>query len=171
MTNDFSGIEEFVAKIAVVGAGGQGSNLINRLYNGGLKSATTIAINTDANHLKIITAHRKILIGKQLTRGLGAGGFPEIGAKAADASKADIQDAIAGYDLVFLAAGMGGGTGAGALPLVAQLAREQGSTVVAFVTYPFSLERSRKAKADWSLEQLTKNADTTVVIENDKVLG
>ncbi len=165
------GDDDYQAKLAIVGLGGAGSNLINRMYNGGIKSATTIALNTDAKHLNMIGAHKKILMGREITHGLGAGGFPEVGMKCADASKKEIQDALNGYDLVFLAAGMGGGTGGGSIPLVAQMAREQGSLVVAFVTYPFSLERSRKLKADWGLEQLVKNADTTVVIANDKVLG
>ncbi|MGC8649093.1 MAG: cell division protein FtsZ [Candidatus Micrarchaeia archaeon] len=162
--------EEFVAKLAIIGLGGMGSNLVNRLYNSGIKSATTIALNTDAKHLNIINAHKKILIGKELTKGLGAGGYPEIGQKCAEASKEEIMNAISGYDMIFLAAGMGGGTGGGAIPTVAQMAREQGSLVVAFVTYPFSLERSRKQKADWGIQQLIKNADTTIIIENDRLL-
>ena len=163
--------DEFAAKMAIVGLGGAGSNLINRIYTGGIKSATTIALNTDAKHLNMIKAHKKILMGKEITRGLGAGGFPEMGAKCADASRPEIMKAIEGYDVVFMAAGMGGGTGGGSIPLVAQMAREQGSLVVAFVTYPFSLERSRKQKADWGIQQLTKNADTTIIIENDKLLS
>lgn len=163
--------DSFTARLAVVGLGGAGSNLINRLYNSGIKSATTVALNTDAKHLNMINANKKILIGREITRGLGAGGFPEVGAKCAEASKREIMDAIGGYDMVFLAAGMGGGTGGGSVPLVAQMAREQGSLVVAFVTYPFSLERSRKQKADWGIQQLTKNADTTIIIENDRLLS
>jgi cell division protein FtsZ len=163
--------EDFTAKLAVVGAGGQGCNLVNRLYTNGLKSATTIALNTDANHLKIVKAHKKLLIGGALTRGLGAGGFPEVGAKAADASRDDIRKAIAGNNMVFIAAGMGGGTGGGSAPVIAEIAKEEGALVVAFVTYPFALERSRKKKADWSIEQLTKHADTTVIIENDRLLS
>lgn len=161
----------FVARLAVVGVGGQGCNLINRLYNNGMKSAHTIALNTDAKHLNMINANKKMLIGKEMTRGMGAGGFPEVGMKAADMSRDEIRKAIEGYDMVFVAAGMGGGTGGGGAPIVAQVAREQGALVVAFVTYPFSLERSRKAKADWSLEQLGKNADTTVVIDNERLLS
>ena len=163
--------EEFTAKIVVVGVGGQGSNLVNRLYNNGIKSATTVAINTDAKHLNIIHADKRLLIGKDMTHGLGAGGFPEVAMKCAEADKDKILEAISGYDMVFIAAGMGGGTGGGAAPFIAQLSKEQGSLVVAFVTYPFALERSRKAKADWSLEQLRKNADTTIVIENDRLLS
>ncbi|MCL4373461.1 MAG: cell division protein FtsZ [Candidatus Marsarchaeota archaeon] len=169
--NGMEGDEDFTPKIAVVGAGGMGSNLVNRLHASGIKSAVTIAINTDANHLNIIRADKKVLIGKELTRGLGAGGFPEVGAKAADASREDILKAVEGYNMIFIAAGMGGGTGGGAAPIIAQLAKESGALVVAFVSYPFSLERSRKQKADWSLEQLSKNADSTIVIENDRLLS
>lgn len=163
--------EDFTAKLAIVGAGGQGCNLVNRLYVNGMKSAYTIALNTDANHLKIVQAHKKLLIGGVLTRGLGAGGFPEVGAKAADVSREEIRKAIEGYNLVFIAAGMGGGTGGGSAPIIAEIARDEGALVVAFVTYPFALERSRKKKADWSIEQLSKQADTTVIIENDRLLS
>ena len=163
--------EDFVAKLAVVGAGGQGCNLVNRLFVNGLKSATTIALNTDANHLNMIKAHHKLLIGKQLTRGLGAGGYPEVGFKAAEASRDEIRKAVSGYNLVFVAAGMGGGTGGGAAPVIAEIAKDEGALVVAFVTYPFALERSRRKKADWSIEQLSKHADTTVIIENDRLLS
>jgi len=170
MTNNFEN-EDFVPKLTVVGCGGQGCNLINRLYTQGIKSATTVALNTDAKHLSIVSAHQKLLIGKQLTRGLGAGGFPEIGMKAADASRDEIRKAVTGNNIVFIAAGMGGGTGGGSAPVVAEIAREEGALVVAFVTYPFALERSRKKKADWSIDQLSKQADTTVIIENDRLLS
>ncbi len=163
--------DEFTARIAVVGAGGQGSNLVNKLFSKGIKSATTIAVNTDAKHLNMINADKKLLIGKEITHGLGAGGYPEVAAKAADASRNEIAEAISGYDMIFLCAGMGGGTGTGSAPIIAQLAREQGSLVVAFVTYPFSLERIRKQKADWGLQQLYKNADSTIVLENDRLLS
>ncbi|HUC39052.1 MAG TPA: cell division protein FtsZ [Candidatus Acidoferrum sp.] len=163
--------DEFVAKLAVVGVGGQGTNLVNRLHTQGIRSAATVSLNTDAKHLSIVSADKKILIGKQITHGLGAGGFPEVAEKCADASKDEILKAIEGYDMVFVAAGMGGGTGGGAAPVVARLAKETGALVVAFVTYPFALERSRKNKADWSLQQLNKYADTTIVIENDRVLS
>ncbi len=170
MLGNHSG-EEFVAKLAVVGVGGQGCNLVNRLYKNGIRSADTLLLNTDAKHLGIVNGDKKILIGKDITHGLGAGGFPEVAEKCAEASKNEIAEAIEGYDMVFVAAGMGGGTGGGAAPVVAKIAKEQGALVVAFVTYPFSLERSRKNKADWSLQQLGKHADTTVVIENDRVLS
>jgi cell division protein FtsZ len=162
--------EGYVPKLAVAGLGGQGCNLVNRLYNTGIKSAVTVAMNTDGKHLHMVNAHRKILLGKEVTRGLGAGGFPEMGAKAAELSANEIRESIAGCNIVFLCAGMGGGTGGGSAPVVAEIAKREGALVVAFVTYPFSLERSRKNKADWGIAQLTKAADTTIVIENDKVL-
>ncbi len=163
--------ESFSPKTLVVGVGGQGSNLVNRLNSYGLQSAHTVALNTDLAHLNIIKAHKKILIGKDLTRGLGAGGFPEVAARCAEASRREIEEAVSGYDLVFIAAGMGGGTGTGASPVVAELAKAQGSTVIAAVTYPFALERSRKFKADAGIAEMSKHADAVMVIENDKLLG
>ncbi len=161
----------FTPRVAVVGVGGQGSNLVNRLFSYGIKSADTIAVNTDVGHLNMVKATKKLLIGKSITNGLGAGGFPEVAAKCADVSRSELQTALEGYNLVFVAAGMGGGTGTGAAPTVAKVAREAGATVIATVTYPFSLERSRRLKADWGLEQLNKEADCTIVIENDKLLS
>ncbi|MDE1824599.1 MAG: cell division protein FtsZ [Candidatus Micrarchaeota archaeon] len=163
--------DAFSPKIAVVGVGGQGSNLVNRLFGYGIKSADTIAVNTDLGHLNMIKANKKILIGKEITNGLGAGGFPEVAAKCADISRGELEKALEGYNLVFVAAGMGGGTGTGAAPMVAKVAREMGATVVGTVTFPFALERSRKQKAEWGLEQLTKEADSVIVIENDKLLS
>ncbi len=163
--------DAFSPKVAVVGVGGQGSNLVNRLANSGIKSADTIAINTDMAHLNIVKATKKLLIGKEITKGLGAGGFPEVAAKCADVSRAEIQAALEGYNLVFVAGGMGGGTGTGASPIVAKIAREQGATVIATVTYPFALERSRKVKAEWGIQTLSKEADCVIVIENDKLLS
>jgi cell division protein FtsZ len=161
----------FTPRIAVVGVGGQGSNLVTRLFNSGIKSATTIAMNTDQAHLNITKAHKKLLIGKEITNGLGAGGFPEVAAKCADASRGEIEKALEGYDLVFICAGMGGGTGTGAAPVVARVAKEQGATIIGAVTYPFALERSRKLKAEWGIEQLMKEADSIITIENDKLLS
>ncbi len=171
MNFDMDEMDLFKARIAVVGAGGQGSNLVNRLYNNGLKSATTIAVNTDAKHLNMIKADKKLLIGKEITKGLGAGGFPEVGMKCAEASQNEILEAIKGYDMIFVSAGMGGGTGGGSAPVVAKLAKEEGALVVGFVTWPFALERSRKAKAEWSLEQLGRHTDTTIIVENDRLLS
>ncbi|MEM3841178.1 MAG: cell division protein FtsZ [Candidatus Micrarchaeaceae archaeon] len=166
--DDFSAME---SNFAVVGVGGRGSNLIHRLSMKGIKSADTIAVNTDAKHLNMITSQKKLLIGKEITRGLGAGGFPEVAAKCADASNTEITEMLSKYDLIFLAAGLGGGTGSGAGPAIARMAKEMGILVVSFVTYPFAIERSRMVKADWALEEFTKNSDTTIVIENDKLLS
>ncbi|MGC8568252.1 MAG: cell division protein FtsZ [Candidatus Micrarchaeia archaeon] len=163
--------DDFSVNIGIVGAGGMGTNLVNRIATAGIKSATTVAVNTDAKHLSMIKADKKILIGKDLTKGLGAGGYPELGAKAADVSREEIADAIKDFNLIFLSVGLGGGTGTGAAPIIAQIARDQGALVIGFATYPFSLERSRKNKADWGLEQLTKNADTTIIVENDRLLS
>lgn len=163
--------DAFTPKIAVVGVGGQGSNLVNRLFGYGIKSADTIAVNTDLGHLNMIKANKKILIGKEITNGLGAGGFPEVAAKCADVSRGELEQALEGYNLVFVAAGMGGGTGTGAASVVAKVAREMGATVVGTVTFPFALERSRKQKAEWGLDKLTKEADSVIVIENDKLLS
>jgi len=163
--------DQYTPKIAVVGAGGQGSNLVNRLFVNGIQSATTIAMNTDVGHLNMIKAHKKLLLGKDITQGLGAGGYPEVAAKAAEVSRNEIDAALEGYDLVFICAGMGGGTGTGSAPIIAKIARERGATVIATVTFPFALERSRKQKAEWGLEQLNKQADCTIVVENDKLLS
>lgn len=162
--------DSFTPRVAVVGVGGQGSNLVNRLFVNGIKSAATIAINTDLAHLNVVKAHKKVLIGREITNGLGAGGFPEVAAKCADASRGDIEKVLEGYNLVFVAAGMGGGTGTGASPVVAKAAKELGATVIATVTFPFELERSRKLKAEWGVQQLSKEADAVIVVENQKLL-
>ena len=162
--------DAFTPRVAVVGVGGQGSNLVNRLYVNGIKSAQTIAVNTDLAHLNLIKAHKKVLIGREITNGLGAGGFPEVAAKCADVSRPDLEKVLEGYNLVFIAAGMGGGTGTGASGTVAKVAKEMGATVIATVTFPFSLERSRKQKAEWGIQQLQKEADAVIVIENEKLL-
>lgn len=162
--------DAFTPRVAVVGVGGQGSNLVSRLYSNGIKSAVTVAINTDLAHLNVIKAHKKVLIGKEITNGLGAGGFPEVAAKCADVSRPDLEKILEGYNLVFIAAGMGGGTGTGAAPTVARIAKEMGATVVATVTFPFELERSRKVKAEWGVQQLSKEADSVIVVENQKLL-
>lgn len=160
----------FRARIAVVGVGGMGSNLVNRVTNMDLKTADTIAINTDAKHLSIIKASKKVLIGKDITRGLGAGGFPEVAEKAAEISQREIEEALKDYNLVFIAYGAGGGTGGGAAPIVARIAKEQGATVIGFVTYPFRLEKVRTKNADASISKFVKNADATIIIENERLL-
>mgnify|MGYP001216118980 CR=1 FL=1 len=159
-------------RIVVGGVGGGGCNTVNRLARMGIRGAELIAFNTDKRHLGIINeAAKKVLIGAQLTKGLGAGGYPDIGMKSADASRPELERLLSGTDLLFLAAGMGGGTGTGAAPVIADVAAKQGSLVVAMVTYPFALERNRLRTAEEGLENLRRNADTVVVIENNRLVG
>ncbi|OIO24437.1 cell division protein FtsZ [Candidatus Micrarchaeota archaeon CG1_02_55_22] len=163
--------EEQKVRIAVVGVGGAGTNTVNRLKTMGIQSASTIAINTDANHLKMISADKRVLIGSKMTRGLGAGGFPEIGMKAAESSADELRKMLENTELVFITAGMGGGTGTGAAPVIARLAKEAGAITVGMVTYPFALERARLEKADWGLDALRDNCDTVVVIDNNRLVS
>jgi cell division protein FtsZ len=156
-------------RISVVGVGGAGCNCINRVYGGGIKSAKTIAVNTDGKHLNMVGAHKKILIGKTITRGLGAGGDVSVAAKCADVDRDLLKKEIGENELVFLCAGMGGGTGGGASAKIAQIAKEQGAIVVAMVTYPFALERVRIKKAQKSLNGLVDICDTVVVIDNNRL--
>ena len=158
-------------KILVVGCGGGGCNTVSRISKMGIKSADTVAINTDLTHLRVTEANRKILIGQSITRGLGAGGYPEVAAKCAEMSKDKIAEAVEGSHLVFLTAGMGGGTGTGSAPIVARAAKEQGAIVVGMVTYPFNIERARLDKAKWGLQQLRKACDTVVVVDNNRLLA
>jgi cell division protein FtsZ len=170
---EFDNIESFEshkARIVVVGAGGAGCNTITRLTEIGISGATTIAVNTDAKHLGITKAHKKILIGKQLTKGLGAGGYPEIGKQAALESKNDLKAVLADTDLVFLTCGLGGGTGTGSLPVIAKIAKEAGAITIAATTLPFKLEGARIAKAEEGLAALRQVCDTVIVIENQKLL-
>ncbi len=157
-------------KISVVGCGGAGTNTVSRLHQMGLKSAETIAINTDANHLKLVEADRKLLIGSSITKGLGAGGFPEVGMKCAEQARGKLAEILSGSELVFITAGMGGGTGTGAAPVVAQVAKENGALTVGVVTFPFALERARLDKADWGLEALAAICDTVVIIDNNRLV-
>ncbi len=158
-------------RIAVIGVGGAGCNCVNRMMKAGLKSATAIAINTDAKHLRVTDAHKKILIGKNITRGLGAGGNPEISKKCAEADFEMLKNEIGENELVFIVAGMGGGTGTGAMPVIARVAKEQGAIVVAMVTYPFNIERIRLKTAQRGIRELTAVADTVVVIDNNRLLA
>jgi len=157
-------------QIKVVGVGGAGTNTITRLHKMGLQSAETIAINTDQNHLRIVEADKRLLIGASLTRGLGAGGFPEIGMKAAEQARDKLGEAIGNAELVFITAGLGGGTGTGASPVIADIAKKNGAIVVAMVSYPFALERARLDKADWGLEALREACDTVVIIDNNRLV-
>ena len=156
-------------RISVIGVGGAGCNCVNRIANSGIKSARTVAINTDGKHLNMINAGKKILIGKVITRGLGAGGNMDLAKKCADADREMLKREIGENELVFLSAGMGGGTGGGAAPVIAEIARQQGAIVVAMVTYPFALERVRLRKAQEAIQNLVRQCDTVVVIDNNRL--
>jgi cell division protein FtsZ len=164
-------MEDFgTPRIVVVGCGGGGNNTVTRLYNIGVSGAETIAINTDKIHLDIIQADKKILIGKSITRGLGAGGFPEIGRRAAELARGTLEDVLKNANLVFITAGMGGGTGTGVAPVVAQVAKDQGAIVIGMVTSPFKVERARMVKAEEGLDDLRNCADTVIVLDNNRLL-
>jgi len=166
----FSGSSEEI-KIVTVGVGGGGNNTINRLVRAGVKGTDLIAINTDQQHLNSISEKsKKVLIGKNLTRGLGAGGYPEVGAKAAEMDRQLIEDALAGSHLAFICAGMGGGTGTGASPVVADIAKQQGAITVAMVTYPFNLERARRKKADEGISRLREICDSVIIVDNNRLV-
>lgn len=158
------------ANIKVMGSGGAGCNMVNWLYKKGIKGAEIIACNTDQQHLNITEADRKFLIGKDLTRGLGCGGYPERGAEAAQESMSTIKEAVKGADMVFVCGGMGGGTGTGSCPVIAQVARDTGAIVIGTVTMPFSIERARVDKAEFGLKQLRKVSDTVIVIDNNRLV-
>jgi len=169
--NDNFDIEEFgMPKIVVVGCGGSGNNTVNRLENIGVDGVTTIAVNTDKQHLLMVKADKKVLIGRSLTKGLGAGGYPEIGRKAAELARGTLEELLSNADMVFVCAGMGGGTGTGSAPVVAEVAKKQGAIVIGMVQTPFRVERARIIKAEEGLDELRKNADTVVVLDNNKLL-
>ncbi|MEM4195341.1 MAG: cell division protein FtsZ [Candidatus Anstonellales archaeon] len=157
-------------RIAVIGVGGAGSNAVSRLKKAGIESARTIAVNTDARHLKFIHADEKILIGKKITKGLGAGGMPDVAKKCAEEDRKLISERIGDNELVFICAGMGGGTGTGAAPIVADVAKEKGAIVIGMVTYPFALERSRIKTAQMGIKKLMGVCDTVVVIDNNRLV-
>ncbi len=159
------------ASIRVIGVGGAGSNAVNRMIAEGVKSVEFIAVNTDNQALSLSDAPVRVRIGDKLTRGLGAGGFPDQGEKAAGESINEIQAVLQGADMVFVTAGMGGGTGTGAAPVVARAAREMGALTIGVVTRPFHFEGSRRAlSAERGIEQLQQHVDTLIVIPNDRLL-
>ncbi len=168
-------LEEFLtrhtASIKVVGCGGGGNNTVTRISEIGVVGAETIAINTDAQDLLYTTADKKILIGKQLTQGLGAGANPKLGEEAARETEAEIKASLQGADMVFVTCGLGGGTGTGSAPVIADLAKKMGALVVGIVTLPFSMEGNRRYEnALMGLEKLEAIVDTLIVIPNDKLL-
>lgn len=168
-------LEEFIGKqkahIKVVGCGGGGNNTIERIAEVGIEGVETVAINTDAQDLLYTTADKKILIGKDTTRGLGAGSYPEVGEEAARENEHDIRLAVQGSDMIFITCGLGGGTGTGSAPIVAEVAKKTGALTIAIVTIPFTMEgHKRYSNALWGLERLEHVVDTLIVVPNDKLL-
>jgi len=167
---EFDAVEN-AADIKVIGVGGGGSNAINRMIDSGLPGVEFIVANTDAQALVVSDAKLRIQIGAKLTKGLGAGANYEIGKKAAEEDRDKIAEAIAGADMVFITAGMGGGTGTGASPVIAEVAKEQGALTVAVVTKPFSFEgRKRMAQAEIGIKNLREKVDSLIIIPNDRLL-
>ena len=158
------------ARMVVVGCGGAGQNMVDWLHQKGIQGAEIVAVNTDLQDLKLKNADKKILVGKEVTKGLGAGGDPEKGASAAQESVQEIKEALNGADMVFICAGMGGGTGTGIGPAVAKIARDMGAIVIGVVTMPFSIERARIDKAEFGLQKLRNTSDTVVVIDNNRLV-
>ena len=160
-----------MATIKVVGVGGAGNNGVNRMVENGLKSVEFISVNTDRQQLNVSKANKKIQIGEKLTRGLGAGANPEVGKCSAEESKTEIAEALKGADMVFVTAGMGGGTGTGAAPIVAEVSKEMGILTVGVVTKPFPFEGKRRMmQAESGIEELRQNVDTLIIIPNEKLL-
>jgi cell division protein FtsZ len=163
---------ETAARIKVIGVGGSGCNAINHMINAKVKSVEFIVMNTDVQDLHKSSAEKKIHLGKNLTKGLGAGMNPEVGMRAAEETKAEVQDAVKGADMVFIACGMGGGTGTGGAPVVARAAKEQGILTVAVVTKPFFFEGNQRMRiADKGIEELEQEVDAIIVIPNDRLLA
>jgi len=165
-------LKSLKTNIKIVGCGGGGSNTINRIMEEGIYgNVELIAANTDAQHLLITKAHRKILLGKRITRGLGAGALPQMGMEAAREVEDKIRDVLQGADMVFITCGLGGGTGTGSAPVIAQIAKELGALTIAICSLPFKAEgRMREENAEWGLDKLRETADTVITIPNDKLL-
>ncbi|RLE48058.1 cell division protein FtsZ [Candidatus Woesearchaeota archaeon] len=159
------------ANIKVVGVGGAGNNMVSWLYKKGIRGAEVHVCNTDKQHLDISEADKKYLIGKEVTKGLGCGGYPKKGAESAQESILQIRESLKNSDMVFVCAGMGGGTGTGASPVIAGVAKEMGAIVIGTVTMPFNIERARIDKAEFGLQQLRQVCDTVVVIDNNRLVN
>ena len=161
----------YLAVIKVCGVGGGGTNAVNRMIDAGVRGVEFIAVNTDAQALSMCDADVKIHIGGTITKGLGAGADPGVGREAADESREELKEGVRGADMVFVTAGMGGGTGTGAAPVLAQIAREQGALTVGVVTRPFSFEgRQRSARADEGIKELAKHVDSVIAIPNERLI-
>ena len=168
---EFDNEMEQFAQIKVIGIGGGGSNAVNRMIEAGLKGVDFIAVNTDAQALYLAKANVKVQIGEKLTKGLGAGANPEIGCQAAEESREELQQILKGSDMVFVTAGMGGGTGTGAAPVIAEVAKEMGALTVGVVTKPFTFEgKKRLTQAEQGIEILKEKVDTLIIIPNDRLL-
>ena len=165
------GVEVHQANIKVIGIGGAGNNMVGWLYNKGIKGAEIIGVNTDQQHLNMIDVDKKFLLGKDVTRGLGCGGYPEKGAEAAKESLQEIKESLKDSDMVFVCAGMGGGTGTGGAPIVAKVAKDTNTIVIGTVTMPFKIERARVDKAEFGLQQLRQVSDTVIVIDNNRLVN
>ena len=169
---DFDVEMEQFANIKVVGIGGGGNNAINRMIDAGLKGVEFIAVNTDAQALFLSKADKKIQIGEKLTKGLGAGANPEIGKKAAEESRDIVEECLKGADMIFITAGMGGGTGTGAAPVVAEISKNLGILTVGVVTKPFTFEgKKRQSNAEMGITNIKNNVDTLITIPNDRLLS
>jgi cell division protein FtsZ len=162
---------ENYAQIKVIGVGGGGQNAVNRMIEEGIQGVEFISVNTDAQALMLSSAPQRLRIGDKLTKGLGSGGNPEMGQRAAEESRDEISEMLKGADMVFITAGMGGGTGSGAAPVIANVARELGSLTIGVVTKPFTFEGAqRRRSADSAIDQMVKNVDTLITIPNDRLL-
>jgi len=167
---NFDDLRAGKANIKVIGVGGMGCNAVTWLFNKGINGATVYATNTDALHLSVSKADEKLLLGKELTRGLGAGGNYQTGREAAKESLSDLKKAVSGADMVFVLAGLGGGTGTGGAPIVAQLSKETGAVVIGVVTMPFESEKARMDKAEFGLQELREVTDTCIVLDNNRLV-
>jgi len=163
-------VENF-ANIKVIGVGGGGQNAVNRMIEAGIQGVEFIAVNTDAQALMLSNSPQRVRVGEKLTKGLGSGGNPEIGQRAADESREEIKEMVKGADMVFVTAGMGGGTGSGAAPVIASVAREMGILTIGVVTKPFTFEGShRRRTAETAMAEMQRNVDTLIAIPNDRLL-
>lgn len=167
---NFDELKAGKANIKVIGCGGCGCNMATWLFNKGINGATVYGVNTDALHLSITKTDEKLLIGKELTRGLGCGGYPKKGKEAAKESLSDLKKAVSGSDMVFILAGLGGGSGTGSAPVIAQLAKEAGAVVIAVVTMPFEAEKARIDRAEFGLQEIREVTDTTIVLDNNRLV-